>query len=63
MAGTDKKGKPSGMGRSKGSIKNEHTNGDYDMERDEELREQYLDDEDEPANNIRFSHPNRNPNK
>lgn len=63
MAGTDNKGKPSGEGKSKGTIKNENAKRVLDLEKEEVYREKYTDDADEGAENIRKENPNRNTNK
>lgn len=63
MAGSDNKGKPSGEGKSKGTIKKEDARRVLDLEREEVYRERYTDEEGEKADKVPTSNPNRNTRK
>jgi hypothetical protein len=63
MARSDKKGNPSGEGKSKGNIKEEDAKRVLDLEREEVYRERYTDEEGENADKVSTSNPNRNVNK
>lgn len=49
MAGSDNKGKPSGEGKNKGTIKEENAKRVLDLEKEEVYRERYTDEEGENA--------------
>lgn len=58
----DNLGDPAGTGQSKAGFK--PVNPDSESDLHEELREKYIDGEDEPGINVKLgSHPNRNTNK
>lgn len=59
-SGLNKKGQPSTVGQNKASIKNASLKN---KKKDKEVRRDYMQDEDEPANNVKVNNPNRNTDK
>lgn len=59
-SGLNKKGQPSTVGQNKASVKNASL---ANKEKDKEVRQEFMKDEDEPANNIKTNNPNRNTDK
>lgn len=57
---TPPKGNPSGNGRDQ---QGEQDLTNRDIEREEQIADEYTDDNEEPAANVRELHPNRNVNK
>jgi hypothetical protein len=57
---TPPKGNPSGNGRDQ---QGEQNLTNRDIEREEQIADEYTDDNEEPAANVRELHPNRNVNK
>jgi len=57
---TPPKGNPSGNGRDQ---QGEQDLTNRDIEREEQIADDYTDDNEEPAANVRELHPNRNVNK
>lgn len=57
---TPPKGNPSGNGRDQ---QGEQDLTNRDIDREEQIADEYTDDNEEPAANVRELHPNRNVNK
>lgn len=55
------KGRPSGTGREGSGLKKAFAVND--LQKDNELAEQYTEKEDQPSSNVRVRHPNRNVDK
>jgi hypothetical protein len=55
------KGNPSDQGKSKAEVKKVH--GKDDLEKENEIADRYLKEEDEPDQNVRQVSPNRNSDK
>lgn len=60
--GKENKGQPSATNKSEGTGMTNDINN-QDLERNKEMTDKYLSGEDEPGENVREMHPNRNTDK